>query len=671
MLSPAQMLEQVTIGNDAGWALTFHTEDASGRVNERAELMLSSSDYYASIEASLPDGFGPGKYTFGIEGITDAHYAAIRTGDGQPTVVRLHLFWQDANASVAGYLASLAGGAGIFGAPSGEALASARVAELAITTVSRKVGARRYEAHIEARERAFMKFHATPVSETLQADNTQAAIDRMCGDVGVSYETHGFNPDGSLPAGSGAAPGDDSVSFDFGITYAKAMAEIGKAMASITGKYGRGMLLIRDGTLVVGARPIPPDAAPAHALGHDNGLIHSESQGPQAQPTADDAPLGTPPARARWKVILKGRPDVRPGDVAKFHPAAEDGPTSPTSVFGAVAGSFVGALVGELEAGPETTLYVSSVEHRLSRDSGFVTTLAGVEITDGTAYSDAWDDHPAPEPGTTPGGSGNRGASASPAASAARAIRTIAEDAAAGARLPEVGEVRAAHTSGTTEPPSQTLMVWRGLDTPDGRGNQARRLPIRRHHPSVFEGVAYASPFAWGKCGLVLPRYPGTRTLLVQRNGQPRDPVDVGAVWESGKGPDSEAGDWWLILPVDIPQSDRGSTTDSETAPQEHTGKVTNDLIDAEGRRTIEVGELTIRVGKDALGNAGTRPAAPSDADAITIEHTKKSAKITLKPDGTITIEAGKDIELKAPSGDITMNAKNVKVTVDQSMEVS
>jgi hypothetical protein len=671
MLAPTQMLQKIAIGNDAGWALTFHQEDGSGAVSEEAALTLSSSDYYASIEASLPDGFGPGKYTFGIEGITDAHYAAIRGGKGQPTVVRLHLFWRDANASVSGYLANLIGGAGLFGAPSGEALAGARVAELAITKVSRKVGARRYEAEIEARERAFMKLHDRPILETLRAGNIAAAVKRLCGDVGVSFETHGFSPDGSLPAGTGAAPGDDSVSFDHGITYAKAMADIGKAVESIVGKHGRGMLLIRDGKLHVGPRPIPPSDAPAHELAHDNGFVDSESQGSQPEPAAEDASPGETTARARYKLILKGRPDIRPGDVASFHPALEDGPTTPAGALGAVAGSFLGPLVGEPAAGPEITLYVNSVEHRLSRDSGFVTTLSGVEIRDGSAFTDAWDEHAATGPGSAPGGSGNRGGTAGAAASAARAIRTIAEDAAAGARLPEVGEVRAAHTSGTTEPPSQTLTVWRGLDTPDGRGNQARRLPIRRHNPSVFDGVAYASPFAWGKCGLVLPRYPGTRTLLVQRNGQPRDPVDVGALWESGHGPDSEAGDWWLILPVDVPQADRGGAADSETPPEEHAGQVTNDLIDAEGRRTIEVGELTIRVGKDALGSAGTRPAAPSDQDAITIEHTKEGAKITLKPDGTISIEAGKDIELAAPDGDIKMNARSVKVTVDQSMEVS
>jgi hypothetical protein len=194
---------------------------------------------------------------------------------------------------------------------------------------------------------------------------------------------------------------------------------------------------------------------------------------------------------------------------------------------------------------------------------------------------------------------------------------------------------------------------------------------VRREQPMPLEGVAYASPFAWGRCGLVLPRYPGTRTLLAFRNGEVDDPVEIGALWESGRAPESEPGDWWLILPAGVAPSRRAGIADSEPVPPEHPGKATSDLIDADGRRTIQVGELTIRVGRASLPDAGKRPAPPDEADAITIEHTKEGARITIRPDGTIAIDAAKNLELNAPNGDITMDAVRVKVSVDGAMEVS
>src|SRR4051794_19195269 len=131
MLSPAEMLGDVGIGNDAGWALTFHREDGVGRVVDDPAFVIGRDDYYASIEAALPDGFGPGKYTFRIEGLTDAHYRELRRTDDPYMVVRLHLYWRDANASVSGYLANLSGLD--LGGPAPKALEPALVAELAIT----------------------------------------------------------------------------------------------------------------------------------------------------------------------------------------------------------------------------------------------------------------------------------------------------------------------------------------------------------------------------------------------------------------------------------------------------------------------------------------------------------------------------------------------------------
>ena len=234
-------------------------------------------------------------------------------------------------------------------------------------------------------------------------------------------------------------------------------------------------------------------------------------------------------------------------------------------------------------------------------------------------------------------------------------------------RQPEVAEVRSVNPTGadSTEPPSQTETVWRGLVPSDGRTNEVRRLAIQRVNPEEVNGVAYASPFAWGKCGLVLPRYPGSRVVLVHRGGNASDPVDVGAVWESGHGPQSHAGDWWLILPVGAAQP--SSLAASQTPPTEHQGKATNDLIDADGNRIIEVGELTLRVTRNSLKNAGerpSRPASPAPQDAITIEHADGGASITITSDGKISIHAKGDLELTSDQGDIKLKANNIDANV-------
>jgi hypothetical protein len=72
-------------------------------------------------------------------------------------------------------------------------------------------------------------------------------------------------------------------------------------------------------------------------------------------------------------------------------------------------------------------------------------------------------------------------------------------------------------------------------------------------------------------------------------------------------------------------------------------------------------------VGKDALKNPGVAPDAPSDQDAITIEHTKGAAHLIIRQDGSIEIK-GKKIQMSAD--DIILNAGNVKVQCD-AMDVA
>jgi hypothetical protein len=170
----------------------------------------------------------------------------------------------------------------------------------------------------------------------------------------------------------------------------------------------------------------------------------------------------------------------------------------------------------------------------------------------------------------------------------------------------------------------------------------------------VFDDAPYATPFAFGKFGLILPRYAGTRVFLVHRDGDSEDPVDVGALWTRGTAPASEPGDWWLTLPAEVPADKRGHIADD--APiEEPSDKASNDLIDADGSRVIEVGRLRIRVGHDLLGDAGVRPEAAPASTTVSIEH-EQGSKITIDQDGNVAVVSAKKLDLVAEEG-VTIEA--------------
>jgi hypothetical protein len=687
-LSPSQTM----IGNDAGWALGFYTEDSSGTLGTTAVARFSREGYYAEIDATLPGNLGAGVYRFTIEGLSDADHGKLEpTGAAKPTVVKLYLYWRDTNASVAGYLANLGGltdlasGGGLVGAASSalasaggaDPLASALVAVLAIRRVTRQVGTRRYETVIEATERVHARLGRRLAGALTGTDRADAAnqiatlggipieVDPPAASSATSAAGGGPATGGASSSGGGAggssASGGATPSPAFtrpqGTSYRDALSAIASDYEQASGKYGLGQLLIRDGKLYVGVRQVPLGGGSDLVLDLAGGLIEtqllrSHPGDPNYDPESDTAPA----SRLQYQLTCKGRVDIKPGCVVAFDPPPSDSDSPLSSaISGALGATGVGgALVASLTGGAtKTRAYVSSVHHRLGRRSGFSTVITCVALAD--AADQGWDAH-------SPGGSravssdsGSHGASADPTLDAARAIRRTAETAVDQLQSAEVGEVRVVNASGTSEPPAQTETVWSGLTPPDGSDRQARRLPIQRDHPQALAGVPYASAFAWGNCGLILPRYPGTRVVMVHRNGQSSDPIDVGALWESGKGPqNAQAGDWWLALPTEAQDPDR---LDDSATPENYSGKASNDLIDAAGNRTIEVTGMTIRVGSDALGAAGERPAAPSDSEALTIEHGDGQSRIVLKKGGEIEIHAKK----------ITLATDGVTATIDAS----
>jgi len=155
--------------------------------------------------------------------------------------------------------------------------------------------------------------------------------------------------------------------------------------------------------------------------------------------------------------------------------------------------------------------------------------------------------------------------------------------------------------------------------------------------PSVASPVAedvqlhdrpIASPFAWHKCGLIVPAYPGQRALLAHHRGSSHDAVLCGYLWSDDPAmdrPRNEPGDWWLCLPTEV-------------AGGQPEGKGVNDLTDAKGVRVIQARGLRLSVGADTLPDVGERPEVPGDlADSMVIE-AQNGTRVKISPDGSVEI---------------------------------
>lgn len=602
------------VGTRAGWRVQVH-QVRNGVMLPEAALTLTERDADAEIHAQLPGGLEPGAYTLRLPNL-DADRISLLAAT--PLVLRLWLTWRDAP----GTLPTLSGVDPLTGSPP--------VTELAITGVGQRPGAGTWDTLVTARERVYDRLAGARLHTPVTATDPLVGATAVAAQAGV--EVRGYARGAPAPPGVGLGSATTTPPFviEAGLPSLDVLADLGARIEEATGQYGRGPFLVRTGTLHVGVRPVPLTGVPTR-VDQGGGLLDVRRLGTVRTDPYAATPVGADEAaRQQVAVLLLGRADLRPGDVVQIPAGALDGGQQ---VIGAMLGSATGA-------GALTTLYVSAVSHELSRRRGYVTTLLGVELSH---PADAWDER------TASGRTGRFSTTVGPAAGSrvAQAIRTAARGASEALRLLDIGEVRQTTTKGSAEPPSHTTTVWRGLGPGDGAPNQARRLPVDRQKPAALGGTPYVTPFAWGKFGLVLPRYPGTRVVVGHRNGWGDDPVDLGALWLSGHGPDAEPGDWWLGLPVDVPQP---ATAPPAGEVAEPGGKATNDLIDGTGNRVIEVGRLRIRIGKEGLPQAGTRPTPPADEDLLSIEHSGNGTTVVIKQDGTVEISSTKDLKLHGDS---------------------
>jgi len=661
MTSLVPSVAKVAIGNSAGWLLHFQ----SSKLESARQCVVSSDDVDGDIQATLNGGLDGSHYTFVLHGLPDDHYRALRTAFAAGTkdaadalTVDLYMFWRETVRG--GPLAVITGISSLIDIGmtlSPQDVKAHRVASLHVQGLARQSGERGYETIVKATHSVLVAIDRTQVlgKELPIEDALHEVLETTCGlRRGADYAMHGAV---SAP-GQATTPADASekepAKFQLkrGARVIDVLRDVEKSLEKTSGRHGRGMFLVRDGVLHIGTREIA--LADARELELGNGLLEVIAEGkavtdPNWGRNAQK-PTDVPPTRDRYKLILRGRSDIRPGDVVRFELPATEIVSAPG--FGAAIGGALLAIgVPGLAAGkgPKVILYVDNVGHRLGRTTGFVTTVSGVTLVEN---QDPWDAHSAGEESTD----GAEGGAGSAADRAARGVERVARQIINRKTFPEIGEVRGvAPVDRGDNTVGQTLSVLYGLEHDDGRPHASRRIAIDRTQNTAGSGVPYLTPFAWGKCGLVLPNYPGSRVVALHRAGLSQEPIVAGALWEAGNAPDkAEFGDWWLTLPVGVTDNDA-----AEAAPvSNHAGKVTHDLSDAKGRRVIEVGEFTLRV-KTELGNAGERPLA-AEAQAITIEHSG-GASIVLKKDGSITIK-GQGITLDAGGGKIELKASKVEV---------
>lgn len=677
-MSPAALTAQKDMrpGNDAGFLLAFHTEDENFAISEKPVLEVTRNGYYAEIQAALPAGLEGGVYSFVIEGLTDKDYGKISlVKNPNVKVVKLYLFWRDKVGVGDIFGANLISVPDFSGGGDSEKHKDHLVAVLRIQSVQRRAGARRYETTVTARERIYdLAATRRPCGAEIDAKDTGMALQELLRRVGrlqkdKDYYYYPARQNTLKPPAAPPAQQDIERRLDTNQTGLALLQQTAQQLELESNLRGRGMLLVRRGVLHVGPRPIPLDkAAPEpKVVDLSSGLI--EVQALDSLPSdANYDPCQNnnrpAPVRAQFRLTLKGRPDLMPGDMVKFDAPPDDvAPkldvgTVLTNLAGSLGGSIIASFLPGQMANP-TVAYVNSVEHKLGRMSSFTTTIAVVALKQGQDLTlkddEKWDGWSKGDTLKSQVQPAEANLQTSAAKSIARGVHSILEK----LSFTEVGEVREVSPATNETAPAQSTTIWRGLEPAPG-ANQARKAHPVRPSNSPAPTVPYLTPFAWGKCGLILPRYPGMRVAVTHRGANGIDPIDMGALWQTGHATEeAKLGDWWLSLPAESPVGNAPDSS-SHDAPQDYSGRVTHDLIEHDGTRIIEVGEFTIRVKPGKLGGAGKRPEAPSQPGALSIEH-GSGAQILIDKDGNITIKA---------AGNLNISAKKVQVNCD-SMDVS
>lgn len=201
----------------------------------------------------------------------------------------------------------------------------------------------------------------------------------------------------------------------------------------------------------------------------------------------------------------------------------------------------------------------------------------------------------------------------------------------------EVGSVKE-YTAGSAGAEGHRSTLYWGQKAADEETQPSVRVPVKADEEKVFLGKPMVSPFAWHRCGLVVPVYPGMKALLHHNLGRADDALVGGFFWSEDPAiepPANKDGDYWLCLPVDPPSN----------GPPTSSTKAANDLVGKGGLRVIEAKGLKITVGSEKLKAVGERP-AEGKADELLIEHSS-GTQVHIDTTGKVAIKAPKGLEIE------------------------
>lgn len=660
---------EIVPGTVPAWAVVFRDELTT------REHTVGSDTYNGSVSATLPTGLNGGSYQIVFEGMTSEDYQRIRRPAGTRLSADLHLWWKDAPSGVLGGLARFTGLDNPLAATTSTPPDGSLVAKIRVERVWRRPGTRRIEVVVSARELVCAQLDEHRVEgRCFQVEGRRSSLE-----VAVTKVAEGIVPlvghelDKAFPP----ADGTDHAAVPPG-TALQAVQTLTQQVQSALGLYGLPIAMIRDGRLHVGEWT-KSSAAPSLDLGRPmddhTGLLDIERGEVAPRDVRLPAGIFGPRAlRLTFAVTALGRPDLKPGDrVSLVLPPEDFTAVEPPSIGATLLTSEPNLPFGAIDPDAKASVCrIGEVTHQISREQGFITTFRATLLEGG---DDGWDrsgggpvrDAAQPRQAGAPFSDSAHGAASTVGAvvgdligrsmSASRTRPAVIHD----------------HTvaSGT---PRHSSDIWYSDAAPDGFPGAAQRAAITEAAHAELVQVPYLTPFAWGNFGMVLPRYPGTRVVVANVGGGPGDFVDVGALWPRDTGPAARPGDYWLALPVSIPQREHLQDPEKQLPDD---GPATHDLIDGDGTRILETARFVLRV-TDQLTKVPNRP-VPDDelGDGTVLIESKsgadgRSARIVLSGDGSVTITASSITFDTQGKGDIVLRAKDVKVELDGgTMDVS
>jgi hypothetical protein len=620
------------VGFDPDYVFVFK-KDVAGVPSDEAAVTISRGDYYASVRVDQTTDFRAGTFDVKIDGLSDADWRRLAGIDSKYLYVEIKLGWRDSGSGLGAPFKSLATmiAGGSTGDRGPQTVMTGRIYE------AHRVAAEfTYRAEFNGVDYRFHKLQCTKPPAAFHAAEGSAVnsyVTQLCAGV-VDCKVHPSASEGPLVA--------SPIDIDPNRSLADALQLLSQS-AHADGPGNRIPLFVAPDAVHFGNWQAPlRQGTGEFTLNLSTGLVETRPLADQPSSSLCDVSPYEHKV-TKYRLTLLGRPDIQLGDKVTIDPPDDDPSTTLASSvlgpLGDMATAFGTAFTG---AGPgdANDFRVASVGHTVDESHSFMTQLvverqppqSDTEPDDATQARERDESH----------------RSASLIASAVRRAASVA--------LVNVGEVLRQFVR-TGASPIQRVNLQMGLEPTQDANAEVRSDPSK--NPTPLEAKPYLTPFAFGSTGLVIPHYPGMRVATVNYAALPQDAMLAGCLWLEDEEPESQLGDWWLSLPVDVASAESVADLNSVTKPSA-TDKASHDLIDAHGARSIHLRGLRVTIGQSLMPTVGTRPTDPP-LDQLEIKHDQSSATIKIDSSGNIEIST---------TGTLTLRANKIEAIVQDSMEV-